>query len=121
MHRISKKLRPFWGLRGKKSRTKLFRENGRGGGTQKIIQGIRVSRNLRKNNIKWYQKEKKSKNWRLSLKPSSTADLAGVLGLLGIYFKARNSMQSKAATTMGFLAITYTVPKIFAEIQYTVT
>lgn len=30
-------------------------------------------------------------------------------------------MQSKAATTVGFLAITYTVPKIFAEIQYTVT
>ena len=57
------------------------------------------------------------KNWRLSLKQRSTVDLVGVLVFLNIYFEARNSMQSKAATTMRLLAITGTVPEYFTEIQ----
>lgn len=51
----------------------------------------------------------------------STVDLVGVLELLNIYFEARNSMQSKAATTTGLLVIIHAVPENFVEIQYMVT
>lgn len=110
MHRKSKKLRPLWRLKRKYSRTKVFRESGRGEGTQKITPDTHVWEEDLEKAIKVVPERTKLKSWRLSLKERSTADLIGVLVFINIDFEARNSMQSKAATTVGLLAITHAVP-----------
>lgn len=63
---------------------------------------------LRKKQYKMVPGRTNLRNWRLSLKQRSIVDLLEVLEFLNSYSEARNSMQRKTVTIMGFLAITHT-------------